>query len=151
MSDQLEREFESDIRRLCALLGLKLYHTHDSRRSEPGWPDLAIVGTRLILRELKTSAGRVSVAQADWIAILAAADVDVAVWRPADWTSGRIAAELQAIKPDRREEPWRTAVAHYQERQAAKARQRLELQGARAVGKGHAQLRRLLVDPGCAP
>lgn len=61
------------------------YHTHDSRRSEPGFPDLVLVkGTRLIFAELKADTGRVSPAQQRWLDALGATSRAV-VWRPRDW------------------------------------------------------------------
>lgn len=84
---------------LCALLGIAWYHPHDSRRSPGGWPDLALVGARgFLLRELKTATGRVTAAQGEWGRRLLAAGADWAVWRPADLASGRIVAELEAIR-----------------------------------------------------
>lgn len=92
-----EAELQTAVRDLARRLGLRCYHTADSRRSDAGWPDLAIVGRRLLLRELKTETGRIRPEQKDWIADLQGAGVDVAVWRPSDWRSGRIAAELTAV------------------------------------------------------
>lgn len=92
-----EAELSSLVRDLIRRLGLICYHTHDSRRSDPGWPDLAIVGTRFMARELKTEKGRLRPEQRGWIESLDAAGVDVAVWRPSDWRSGRIAAELTEL------------------------------------------------------
>ncbi|GLY21667.1 hypothetical protein Misp04_13990 [Micromonospora sp. NBRC 101691] len=92
-----EAELQSNVRDLAHRLGLLTYHTADSRRSDAGWPDLVIVGRRMLIRELKTETGRVRREQQDWIGALASAGVDVAVWRPSDWRSGRIAAELTAV------------------------------------------------------
>ncbi|MFG1776639.1 VRR-NUC domain-containing protein [Micromonospora sp. NPDC049048] len=89
-----EAELMSLVRDLATRIGLRCYHTHDSRRSDAGWPDLAIVGRRLLLRELKTETGRVRPEQQEWIDDLGRAGADVDVWRPSDWRSGRIAAEL---------------------------------------------------------
>ncbi len=84
---------------LCVLLGITWYHPHDSRRSVSGWPDLALCGRRgLILRELKTAAGRLSAAQRQWGERLSVAGADWGVWRPADLTSGRIVRELESIR-----------------------------------------------------
>lgn len=76
--------------------GLLAYHTHDSRRSQRGFPDLVIVGSRMLFRELKADRGRVSADQQLWLDRLAAAGADAAVWRPADWP-GLILSELAAI------------------------------------------------------
>jgi hypothetical protein len=49
-------------------LGWLVYHTHDPRRSEPGWPDAFCVrGGRAVAVELKTANGRTSKAQERWI------------------------------------------------------------------------------------
>jgi VRR-NUC domain-containing protein len=82
---------------LCKLYGLRWFHDHDSRRNPSGLPDLIIVGKRVLYRELKTQTGRLSAAQKEWIADLAAAGQDVDVWRPADWHSHRIARELAEL------------------------------------------------------
>lgn len=92
-----EAELMTVVRDLATRLGLRCYHTHDSRRSDAGWPDLAIVGRRLILRELKTETGRVRPDQQSWITDLVQAGQDVGVWRPSDWRSGRIAKELTEV------------------------------------------------------
>lgn len=62
-----------------------VYHTYDSRRSEPGFPDLVLVrGARLMFVELKTDKGRMTEAQLLWHARLGAC-ADVHVWRPSMW------------------------------------------------------------------
>jgi hypothetical protein len=53
-----------------------------------GWPDLILVrDSRIIAAELKSSTGVVSEAQADVLATLGLAGVEVYLWRPADWDS----------------------------------------------------------------
>jgi hypothetical protein len=75
-----------------------VYHTHNSRRSEPGFPDLTVVGAHGVLfRELKSERGRVTADQRRWLDALAAAGADVVVWRPCDWPQ-RIHAELESIR-----------------------------------------------------
>lgn len=94
-----EREFQGMVLELAGRLGWELaYHTHDSRRSAPGFPDLVLVSSRLgrtLFRELKTDKGRVSPAQETWIHGLTAGGSDAGVWRPADLVSGRVIAELR--------------------------------------------------------
>lgn len=64
-----------------------------------GWPDLTIVGPGGVLfRELKSATGSTKPEQRQWIAWLAEAGQDAAVWKPRDWFSGRIVAELEAIR-----------------------------------------------------
>lgn len=84
---------------MCRLFGVAWYHTYSSRRSNPGWPDLALCGSRgFMLRELKTATGRLTTEQEHWGLMLRAAGVSWAVWRPADLHSGRVQAELEAIR-----------------------------------------------------
>jgi len=95
--DRGSDSLDAHVRRLLRDLGLRGYHTHDSRRSESGYPDWTITGTRTIFRELKTQRGKVSRAQQEWLAALTAAGDDADVWRPMDLLTGRIARELVAI------------------------------------------------------
>lgn len=93
-----EAVFQQHVLTLAKGLGWSLqYHTHDSRRSAPGFPDLVLVhpvAGRTIFRELKTEKGRISPAQRGWIDGLTAGGSDAAVWRPTDYLSGRIEQEL---------------------------------------------------------
>lgn len=83
---------------LARLLQYDLYHTHDSRRSAPGFPDLLMASkrgrigqpNRLIVAELKTERGRLSPQQAEWLKLFEACGVPAYVLRPSDWISGRI-------------------------------------------------------------
>jgi len=79
-----EREWQSEVVAAARHLGWTVYHTHDSRRSEPGWPDLALVRDRLVMAELKTDTGKPSAAQERWLALLIAAGVETHLWRPKD-------------------------------------------------------------------
>ncbi len=99
-----ETQLQGAITGLAQRLGWLVYHTHDSRRSEAGYPDLHLVHpTRGIslMRELKKQDGRVRPAQKTWIAALAAAGVDIAIWRPTDWFDGSIERALYE-----RRDPW---------------------------------------------
>src|SRR5690606_30546187 len=95
-ADMTEAQLQANVLELCRWLGLLVYHTYDSRRSHRGWPDLAIVGTHLMVRELKSARGRLTVDQQRWLEALRAAGVDADVWRPEDWPS-RITSELRKI------------------------------------------------------
>lgn len=98
-----EAKLMAQIERVCHLLGLLAYHTHDSRRSAPGYPDWHIVGRNgSLFRECKTERGRLTTAQKQWLAQLRQAGHDADVWRPRDWYSGRIYAELIALAHARR-------------------------------------------------
>ena len=82
-----EKAFQAAVVELARLCRWRCYHTYDSRRSTPGFPDLVLLrGNRLIFAELKRQRGTVTVDQRGWLAALAATGaVDVRLWRPSDW------------------------------------------------------------------
>ena len=103
---------EAHLQHLCLGLaaGLRMlgYHTHDSRRSQPGFPDIVAVGRRGVLfRELKKETVRVTKHQERWLKALVLAGVDpyvrdpaqwaLMVYRPSDWLSGRVEREFKGI------------------------------------------------------
>lgn len=94
---------EADLQRavtdMCDWLGLLCWHDHDSRRNRAGFPDLVIVGKRVLHRELKRQSGRVTVDQQRWITRINAAQGDAAVWRPIDLLDGTVQETLKGIKP----------------------------------------------------
>lgn len=62
------------------------YHTHDSRRSESGFPDRVFLKPpRVVFAELKAEKGRIRPKQREWLAALAQCHVEVYLWRPSDW------------------------------------------------------------------
>jgi len=74
------------IRALARRSGWLCYHTHDSRRSEAGFPDLVLTnGQRVLFLECKTSTGKLTEAQARWLALLGRVPgVEARVIRPQD-------------------------------------------------------------------
>ena len=81
-----EKRFQAAIVQLAGLLGWRVFYVRDSRGSPGGWPDLTLCKCeRLLVRELKTTTGRLSREQAEWGRALTAAGVDWRVWTPADW------------------------------------------------------------------
>src|SRR5215831_3995722 len=65
------------IRALARRHGWLCYHTHDSRRSEPGFPDLVLCrppsahgAGRLIFAELKNAYAKMTMEQQHWLDIL---------------------------------------------------------------------------------
>lgn len=95
----LEADLRENVRAACKVMGLEYYFTYDSRRSPLGFPDYTIWGAGgLIFRELKTDKGRLTARQQAVGQSLLAAGADWAVWRPADWSSGVITSQLQALR-----------------------------------------------------
>lgn len=93
-----EGAWQAAVMRVLKGAGYMTYHTHDSRRSPSGWPDVAAIkptGGILYLCELKTETGIVSQAQAAWLEALAGTRGVVAeVWKPSMVED--IAARLRA-------------------------------------------------------
>ena len=84
--EMTEKQFQSHIVHFAKTRGWLVYHTHDSRRSEPGFPDLVLVRGRVLFRELKTDKGKISPAQKEWAASLEQAESDYKLWRPSMMT-----------------------------------------------------------------
>lgn len=81
-----EAAFQQAVIDLARALGWRVYHTHDSRHSAAGYPDLTLVrGGRLVFAELKAQAGRLSDVQRCWLQELEIAGAQAFVWRPSDW------------------------------------------------------------------
>lgn len=92
-----ERQFLDAVRDACRWARLLCYHTHDSRRSEPGFPDLVVVGpSGLLFRELKSERGRLTADQRQWLERLTEAGADASVWRPSAWPD-QVLLELHGI------------------------------------------------------
>jgi hypothetical protein len=83
---QSEKQFMAEVRDLLKMAGWRSYHTHDSRKSDAGFPDLvAVRGPRVVWIELKAEGGKATAAQLNWLEDLKAADQEVYLWRPSDW------------------------------------------------------------------
>ena len=95
-----ETELQRLVAELCAELGLHHHHGPDSRRNlaVPGFPDSVIVGTDILFRELKSHNGILEPAQRRWGSRIMRAGGNWAIWRPADWHSGVIRYQLEAIQ-----------------------------------------------------
>lgn len=82
-----EAAFQIMVLELAEDLGYSLrYHTHDSRRSEPGFPDLTLVRPRdrLVFLELKIGRKQPTARQREWLSGLDGIErVDALVSRPA--------------------------------------------------------------------
>lgn len=100
-----EPDFHRLVVELAELCGWLTFHDYDSRRSNPGFPDLVLVRPpRLIFAELKSQGGRVRKHQEIWLAALGECEVETYLWRPADWPEiqealrrVRISAKTKAV------------------------------------------------------
>lgn len=91
-----EAQLQAAVIACARLLGWRVYHTHDSRRSAAGFPDLCMVrDNRLIFAELKSARGRVSDDQEEWLLALIETGAEACVWYPTAWLSGEIEAVLR--------------------------------------------------------
>lgn len=83
-----EHDFLGRVMALAHNRGWLMYHTHDSRRSQPGFPDLVLARPRqpLLLVELKTDQGKLTHDQEVWQSVTQrVTGVQAHVWRPRDW------------------------------------------------------------------
>lgn len=83
---QHEKIFQLEVVRLAKLTKWWVYHTYDSRRSEPGFPDLVMIKPpRVIIAELKSEKGKVTPAQERCLSLFRLCPgVETYLWRPSD-------------------------------------------------------------------
>lgn len=78
-----EKQLQSAVVEAMGYMGWLTYHTHDSRRSNPGFPDIvAVKGSRLIFLELKSEKGKVRAEQVEWLDVLIETHSEVYLVRP---------------------------------------------------------------------
>lgn len=82
-----ETDFRESIQGFAKLFGWMYYHTHDSRRSPEGFPDLVLVKPpRFIVAECKVGDNKPTQQQEDWLSASAACPgVETYLWYPDDW------------------------------------------------------------------
>ena len=87
MPSTTEREFQAQVIKYAELAGWLVYHTYDSRRSQPGFPDLVLVRNKtVVFAELKSEKGRPTKAQKMWLYALEDCETVITrIWRPRDW------------------------------------------------------------------
>lgn len=95
-----EERLTAQIQALSRKLKLLSYHNYDSRRYQAGFPDLVLIGKRVLVRELKIGNCRLTREQEKYLDAFAAAGIDTSVWRDSDYHSGRIEREMAAAAPD---------------------------------------------------
>ena len=87
-----EKAFMQAVIRYAKEHGWICYHTHDSRRSLPGYPDLTLVRNGVCLwSEVKVPGGVLSLQQAHWLTALGEVRETAAfLWQPEDWPEIRM-------------------------------------------------------------
>lgn len=91
-----EKQLQAAIVECARLLGWLTYHTFDSRRSSPGFPDLILIrGGRLIAAELKSETGKMRPEQDAWLEAFIGTGALAAVWRPSHWLAGLVEETLR--------------------------------------------------------
>jgi hypothetical protein len=87
-TDERENALLARVRRVALDQGFHFYHTHNSRRSDKGYPDCTLVKPgRLLFAELKDRTSKPTHAQAIWLDLLrhSVPGVEVYLWRPQDF------------------------------------------------------------------
>lgn len=110
-----EAQLLAAVRKLAGLTGWMTYHTHTSKGSEPGWPDLVLLSVRqarLLVVELKREGEQPTPAQELWLGALASIGVETGVWRPGDLP------EIATVLRGRRLEPGEFGVTALSETEA---------------------------------
>lgn len=89
MLPEPESSFQARVRRAAIDLGYAFYHTHDSRGSDPDFPDCVIVRPgRCFVWELKVNRNKPTQGQLNWISLLnTVTGIQAAVYYPKDWES----------------------------------------------------------------
>ena len=92
---QSEKQFQAAVIQYARLRGWRhIYHTHDSRHSPAGFPDLILLrrmeggDVEMVVAELKTDKGKATEAQMDWLVHfdrIPCEAIAVGLWRPSDW------------------------------------------------------------------
>ena len=95
-----EATLQSTVVELATLLRYRWYHTHDSRRSPSGFPDLVLASPQgsLLFVELKREDGRVTEQQFAWLRAVSARADFAGVWRPSDWLDGTVEHTLRRLQ-----------------------------------------------------
>ena len=97
-----EEELQTAVTHMATLCGWRSYHTYNSRRSNPGFPDLVLTRRgRLLFVELKSQRGKVRPEQQDWLNDLDEVErktgglVMARLWRPSSWGCGEVEEVLR--------------------------------------------------------
>lgn len=81
-----EEAFQREVLAFARRNGWKCYHARDSRRSEPGFPDIVAMraGVQLAI-ELKMPGNKATAEQLTWLELFAECGAKTGVYYPKDW------------------------------------------------------------------
>ena len=115
--DMTEGALQALVEQAFRLAGWLVFHARDSRRWEPGFPDIvAVKAPWVVFAELKASSGKVKAraarstrrelpTQRDWLTSLGACDgVETYLWKPEDWEQILQVANRPQVVEKRQEE-----------------------------------------------
>lgn len=98
MADKMpESALQQAVQDRCDALSLIWYHVNDSRRDNPGMPDLLVVGKVTLFIELKSMRGRLRPEQETFMTALQDSGQQVLLWRPEHLFDGTIDRVLRQI------------------------------------------------------
>lgn len=81
-----EKAWQAQVIRYAEWMQWRIYHTHDSRRSQAGFPDLVLVRRpRVVFAELKSERNTLTDDQRDWLEDLRACGQEAYLWKPSQW------------------------------------------------------------------
>lgn len=96
-----ERELLAEVVKMAKEHNLLIFHAYDSRKTTgKGFPDLVILGKKLIAVELKSQHGGLTPEQVQWKYSLLAANIDFYTWKPQHLTEGTIEEILKDLAQD---------------------------------------------------
>lgn len=87
LRDVSEKQWQAQVIEALGYCGWVHYHTFDSLKSNPGFPDLVCIHPRSgdhFVAELKRERGAATPAQLQWLAWFEATGWDAYLWRPSD-------------------------------------------------------------------
>ena len=82
-----ERDLQETVRQIALAHGWDYYHTHDSRHSDEGFPDVIAIHEgmgRGLVAELKREGEEPTTAQRRWLALFGAMGFETYIFHPSD-------------------------------------------------------------------
>jgi len=84
-----EAQWQNTVVEAAQLLGWWVFHDHDSRKNQAGFPDLVLIRPpRVMFLELKRETGKLTTAQGEVLGLLEdCPGVEAEVARPSNWSA----------------------------------------------------------------